>query len=412
MNAFDVTILGAGAAGLFCASVAGQLGLKVLLIDHAPKIAEKIRISGGGRCNFTNRDLDPRQPHKHFLSSNPHFCRSALSRYTPSDFIELLERHGIPYHEKHKGQLFCDHSAQDIIQMLVRECEQGQVQRWQPCRVHNLQLNDNPSQGRYALQTDRGTVNSDAVVVATGGLSIPKIGASDLGFRIARQFNLKVIEPRPALVPLTFESSQWAPFAELAGLSLPVRIETGLKKERMDFLEDLLFTHRGLSGPAVLQMSSYWSPGQALRIDLSPQTELLPLLEDAKTHSRKLLVNELSQLLPSRLASTWINQRTEWQRPINEVSDKALAQLAHSLHHWEITPTGTEGYAKAEVTAGGVDTRQLSSQTMESQQPGLYFIGEVVDVTGWLGGYNFQWAWASAYACAHALAAQLNTPEA
>jgi hypothetical protein len=378
----------------------------VLLIDHAPKIAEKIRISGGGRCNFTNRDLDPRQPQKHFLGDNPHFCRSALSRYTPTDFIELLQRHGVPFHEKHKGQLFCDRSAQDVIDVLLRECETGQVQRWQPCSVRQVRANTNDRGMRYELDTDEGTVACRSVVVATGGLPVPKIGATDFGLRLARQFGLDVVETRPALVPLTFNGDDWAPFAELAGLALPVRLETGEKKQRAEFLEDLLFTHRGLSGPAVLQISSYWRPGQPLRVDLHPEEALEPVLQDAKTRSRKLLANELALHMPARLADAWTQQKPQWQRPVNEASDKALDELAQGLHRWQITPTGTEGYAKAEVMAGGVDTRQLSSQTMESRQPGLYFIGEVVDVTGWLGGYNFQWAWSSAYACAQALAAE------
>lgn len=415
MSYFDVTIVGAGAAGLFCAGVAGQLGLRVLLIDHAPKVAEKIRISGGGRCNFTNRDLDPRAPHKHFLSQNPHFCRSALSRYTPADFMALLQRHGVPFHEKHKGQLFCDRSAQDLIDVLLRECEAGGVQRWQPCAVQSVAYHeaaaDNPA--RYTLHTDRGVVTCRSLVVATGGLSIPKIGATDFGFKLARQFGLKVVEPRPALVPLTFDGNAWAPFADLAGLAMPVAISTGEKKQRTTFHEDLLFTHRGLSGPAVLQISSYWQPGQPLHIDLHPEAALLPPLQEAKARSRKLLPNELAHLLPNRLAHTWTQAQPAWQRPINETPDKALTQLADSLHRWALTPTGTEGYAKAEVTVGGVDTQQLSSQTLEAKtQPGLHFIGEVVDVTGWLGGYNFQWAWASAYACAHALAAHASTATA
>ena len=415
MSYFDVTIVGAGAAGLFCAGVAGQLGLRVLLIDHAPKVAEKIRISGGGRCNFTNRDLDPRAPHKHFLSQNPHFCRSALSRYTPADFMALLQRHGVPFHEKHKGQLFCDRSAQDLIDVLLRECEAGGVQRWQPCAVQSVAYHeaasDNPA--RYTLHTDRGVVTCRSLVVATGGLSIPKIGATDFGFKLARQFGLKVVEPRPALVPLTFDGNAWAPFADLAGLAMPVAISTGEKKQRTTFHEDLLFTHRGLSGPAVLQISSYWQPGQPLHIDLHPEAALLPPLQEAKARSRKLLPNELAHLLPNRLAHTWTQAQPAWQRPINETPDKALTQLADSLHRWALTPTGTEGYAKAEVTVGGVDTQQLSSQTLEAKtQPGLHFIGEVVDVTGWLGGYNFQWAWASGYACAHALAADTTTPAA
>ena len=399
MQRFDAVIIGAGAAGLFCAAQAGQRGLKVLLLDHSAKVAEKIRISGGGRCNFTNRDLDVRAPHKHFISDNPNFCRSALSRYTPADFMALLQKHGIAFHEKHKGQLFCDHSADDIIQLLLRECEAGGVTRWQPCGVRAVRA----VEGGYELDTDQGGVASRSVVVATGGLSIPKIGASDFGHRIARQFGLKIVAPRPALVPLTFDGAAWAPYAGLAGLALPVLIETGTKKERMAFHEDLLFTHRGLSGPAVLQISSYWKPGTPIRINLAPEHDVLDFLMQAKTRSRKLIVNELATLLPTRLAEAWVSQDAAWQRPVNEASDKALAALAERLTRWELTPTGTEGYAKAEVTAGGVDTRDLSSQTMESKQPGLYFIGEVVDVTGWLGGYNFQWAWASAFACAEAL---------
>jgi predicted Rossmann fold flavoprotein len=400
MQTFDVVIVGAGAAGLFCAGVAGQRGLKVLVLDHSDKVAEKVRISGGGRANFTNRDIDVRQPHKNFLSENPNFCRSALSRYTPADFIELVQKHGIGFHEKHKGQLFCDRSAEDLIQMLLRECEAGGVQRWQPCAVKAMRVNGDST---YEIDTDRGTVTSRAVVVATGGLSIPKIGATDFGYRIARQFGFRLVEPRPGLVPLTFDGDAWAPYSNLAGLALPVQIETGSKKERMAFLEDLLFTHRGLSGPGILQISSYWRDGTPIRLNLAPDVNLPEALSRAKATSRKLLANELAHLVPSRLADAWVQQDADWQRPVAEATDKALARLAERLSRWEITPTGSEGYKKAEVTLGGVDTRDLSSQSMESKQPGLYFIGEVVDVTGWLGGYNFQWAWASAHACAHAI---------
>jgi predicted Rossmann fold flavoprotein len=400
MQDFDVIVIGAGAAGLFCAGIAGQRGLRVLVLDHSDKVAEKVRISGGGRANFTNRDIDVRQPHKHFLSENPNFCRSALSRYTPTDFIELVQKHGIAFHEKHKGQLFCDRSAEDLIQMLLRECEAGGVQRWQPCAVKAVRVN---GESTYEIDTDRGTVTSRAVVIATGGLSIPKIGATDFGYRIARQFGLRLVEPRAGLVPLTFDGDGWAPYAHLAGLALPVQIETGDKKYRMAFLEDLLFTHRGLSGPAILQISSYWHDGTPIRLNLAPEVNLPEALARAKATSRKLLANELASLVPSRLADAWVQQDADWQRPVAEATDKALARLAERLSRWEITPTGSEGYKKAEVTLGGVDTRDLSSQTMESKQPGLYFIGEVVDVTGWLGGYNFQWAWASAHACAMAL---------
>ncbi|MDZ4397132.1 NAD(P)/FAD-dependent oxidoreductase [Hydrogenophaga sp.] len=400
MQHFDAIVIGAGAAGLFCAGIAGQRGLSVLVLDHSEKVAEKIRISGGGRANFTNRDLDPHAPHKHFISANPNFCRSALSRYTPTDFVALLQKHGIAFHEKHKGQLFCDRSAEDLIQMLLRECEAGGVQRWQPCGVKAIRVD---GEGMYELDTDQGIVRSRSVVVATGGLSIPKIGATDFGYRIAKQFGLRLVEPRPGLVPLTFDGDGWVPYAGLSGLALPVRIETGDKKSRMSFNEDLLFTHRGLSGPAVLQISSYWHDNTPIRLNLAPDADLPAALARAKATSRKLIANELASLVPSRLADAWAQQDTDWQRPVAEASDKALARLAERLSRWEITPTGTEGYKKAEVTLGGVDTRDLSSQTLESKQPGLYFIGEVVDVTGWLGGYNFQWAWASAHACAQAL---------
>ncbi len=405
---FDAVIIGAGAAGLFCAAQAGQRGLRVLLVDHAEKVAEKIRISGGGRCNFTNRDLDPRAPQRHFLGQNPQFCRSALSRYTPQDFIALVQRHGIAFHEKHKGQLFADRSAEDVIAMLLAECADGRVQRWQPCGVKKIAFLASSAQGAgagsYQIDTDRGPVQARSLVVATGGLSIPKIGASDFGYRVARQFGLPLVPQRPGLVPLTFDGADWAPCARLAGLALPVEIGTGAGKERMVFHEDLLFTHRGLSGPAVLQISSYWQDGAPIDIDLAPGIDLPAALAQAKARSRKRVANELATLVPGRLADAWAGTDADWQRPINEASDKALARLAAQLARWQLTPTGTEGYKKAEVTLGGVDTRALSQQTMECRaQPGLYFIGEVVDITGWLGGYNFQWAWSSAHACAQAL---------
>ena len=407
MQSFDAVIVGAGAAGLFCAGVAGQLGCKVLLLDHATKVAEKIRISGGGRSNFTNREVSA----ANFLGDNPNFCRSALARYTPAHFMALMQRHGIAFHEKHKGQLFCDRSADDLISMLLAECDAGHVTRWQPCSVRRVSFSAGAdpatSAAHYEIDTDRGPVRTPRLVVATGGLSIPKIGASDFGYQLARQFGLRIVAPRPALVPLAFDAAAWSPYAELAGLSLPVRIETGIKKNKTSFREDLLFTHRGLSGPAVLQISSYWQPGTPLRIDLAPEHDLLAELLRAKSTSRKLIANELAAWVPARLAHTWTQPKQaaphDWQRPIAEASDKSLNTLAERLQRWELTPSGTEGYAKAEVTAGGVDTRELSSQTMESKQPGLYFIGEVVDVTGWLGGYNFQWAWSSGFACARAL---------
>ena len=394
---FDAIIVGAGAAGLHCAGIAGQRGRKVLLIDHAEKVAEKIRISGGGRCNFTNLDAGP----ANFLSANPHFCRSALARYTPQDFIALVQRHRIAWHEKHKGQLFCDDSAEDIIAMLLRECESGGVTRWQPCGVNAVrQVADG-----FELDTDRGTVRGAQLVIATGGLSIPKIGATDFGYRIARQFGHTLQETRAALVPLTFDPVSWAPFAELSGLSLPVKIEAGSGKARGEFVEDLLFTHRGLSGPAVLQISSYWRAGTPLQIDLLPGRDLHAELLAAKRDSRKRLGNELADLIPRRLAEAWLAATPELaDKPLPDQRDRDLAQLVDRLQRWQLKPQGSEGYRKAEVTAGGVDTRELSSQTLQSQRvPGLFFIGEVVDVTGWLGGYNFQWAWASAAACAAAL---------
>ena len=455
----DALIIGAGAAGLFCAAQAAARGARVLLIDHAPAVAEKIRISGGGRANFTNHWLDVRAPHKHFVGDNPAFCRSALSKFTPQDFIDLVKAHGIAHHEKHKGQLFCDHSAQDLIDMLLTLCERGpgQVTRWQPCRVSSVhalptamgqdeqteteaapqasikhpppenrrQAPDtaHAASARYRIQTERGEVLAASVVVATGGLSIPKIGATDWGMRLAQQFGLGLVATRPGLVPLTFDAQAWAPFVPLAGVALPVRISTdnppptsatadkgkagksaGKKAPPMSFDEDLLFTHRGLSGPAVLQISSYWQPGKPITINLLPDVDLASELLRAKATSRKLLANELTRWLPARLADAWVAREPLWQRPIDQVPDKALQQLADSLQHWAITPSGTEGYKKAEVTIGGVDTRELSQQSMEAKaQPGLFFIGEVVDITGWLGGYNFQWAWASAHACAQAL---------
>ena len=413
MHKFDVVVIGAGAAGLFCAGQAGQQGLKVLLVDHSDKVAEKIRISGGGRCNFTNRDTTPAQ----FLSDNPHFCQSALSRYTPQDFTELLQRHQVAFHEKHKGQLFCDRSAEDIINLLLAECAAGQVTRWQPCSIKSVVYADQAGAASYQIQSNRGLIEAPQVVIATGGLSIPKIGATDFGYRLAKQFGLRMVEPRAALVPLTFDGDSWAPYAQLAGLALPVLIETGppgatpkQRKKATVFAEDLLFTHRGLSGPAVLQVSSFWRESQPIRINLAPGVDLPAMLLRAKTTSKKLIANELAGHLPGRLAEAWVGQDLALQqRSIGDATDKALQALAQGLADWQLTPSGSEGYKKAEVTVGGVDTRDLSSQTMESKQPGLYFIGEVVDVTGWLGGYNFQWAWASGFACAQALAAKFKS---
>jgi len=399
----DVVVIGAGAAGLFCAAQAGQRGARVLLVDHADKVAEKIRISGGGRCNFTNRDATPAQ----FHSRNPHFCRSALARYTSQDFISLVQRHRIAFHEKHRGQLFCDDSSQQIIDLLLRECEAGNVERWQPCGVRALREQAGERGERFELDTERGPVQARSVVIATGGLPVPKIGATDFGLRIARQFGHAIVEPRPALVPLVFDAAEWAPFVALAGVSLEVEISSGSGKQRARFVEDLLFTHRGLSGPAVLQASSYWQPGEMLQIAFGPGTDWARTLARAKATSRRQLGNELAAHLPQRLAQAWLARGgLPEDKPMPEVADKPLRQLAESLSAWRIAPTGTEGWKKAEVMAGGVDTREIDSRTMESKRtPGLHFIGEVVDVTGWLGGYNFQWAWASGQVCAEALAA-------
>jgi predicted Rossmann fold flavoprotein len=393
----DAIVIGAGAAGLFCASIAGQTGLKVLLLDHAKKTAEKIRISGGGRCNFTNIATGP----EHFVSRNPAFCRSPLARYTPRDFIDLVGRHRIAFHEKHRGQLFCDGASEQIIRMLLAETAAGGVEHRQPCAVQAVR---HTSRG-FEVDTDQGPFAAPALVIATGGLSIPQIGASDFGYRIARQFGHAVIEPRPALVPLVFDAAQWAPFAGLAGVSLPVTIRSA---SRMRFDEDLLFTHRGLSGPAVLQISTYWQPHTVIAIDLAAGTALDRTLIEAKQASHRQLGTLLAERLPARLAQTWLaHQGLDATRPLPECRDRDLIALATSLRQWVLTPTGTEGWKKAEVTAGGVDTAELDARGMESRRiPGLHFIGEVVDVTGWLGGYNFQWAWASAAACARALAAR------
>ncbi|AWI53788.1 aminoacetone oxidase family FAD-binding enzyme [Aquabacterium olei] len=421
MQRFDVVVIGAGAAGLFCAGAAGQRGLRVLVIDHAAKVAEKIRISGGGRCNFTNREATPAQ----FLSENPHFARSALASYTPQDFLALVERHGIAWHEKHKGQLFCDRSADDIIQMLLKECDAGQVTRWQPCCVRDVRPAPDAAAGRprFELDTDRGPVGAHHVVVATGGLSIPKIGATDFGQRLAERLGHRIVPLRPALVPLTFDPAVWAPFVPLAGVSLEVTVSTPMpealqakrrKAAPASFVEDLLFTHRGLSGPAILQISSFWVPDEALTLDLTPQRDLAVLLKQAKIGSRKQLSTAwgiaLGEAVPQRLAQTWLATQAHavpTLRPdalLADLRDRDLEALGQAANQWTIVPNGTEGYAKAEVTAGGVDTRELSSQTLESRRvPGLHFIGEVVDVTGWLGGYNFQWAWSSGMACARAL---------
>ena len=389
---FDVAVIGAGAAGMMCAAVAGQRGKRVVLIDHASKLAEKIRISGGGRCNFTNLDTTP----QNFLSDNPHFCKSALSRYTPQDFLALMKRHRIAYHEKHKGQLFCDRSAEDIIDMLKAECSTGNVEWRMPCKVAGIGKQGNA----FRIDTDTGEILADSVVIASGGLSIPKIGATDFGYRIAAQFGLPLVEPRPALVPLTFDEVAWQPFVPLAGIALPVEIETGVKKTRGHFREDLLFTHRGFSGPAVLQISSFWQPGAALQVNLLPELDVADTLLSEKNSAKKNLDNHLSQWLPSRLVDGLLRANDfKADLRLADMPDKQIRRLGDALNRWLIVPNGSEGYRKAEVTRGGVDTKALSQQSMMAAQvPGLHFIGEVVDVTGWLGGYNFQWAWASGVA--------------
>ena len=397
MLRFDAVFVGAGAAGLHGAAIAGQRGLRVLLIDHTAKVAEKIRISGGGRCNFTNREAGP----ANFVSANPDFCRSALARYTPQHFIALVERHRIAWHEKHKGQLFCDDSSARIIGMLLRECDAGNVLRWQPCRVAAVA----ETGAGFRLETDRGAVEAFQLVVATGGLSIPPLGASDFGYRVARQFGHRVMEPRPGLVPLVLGAEERARLAGLAGISLPVSAIAGRRRAQGRFEDDLLFTHRGLSGPAALQASTYWQPGEPLRIDLLPGMDLASVLLREKPGSQRRLGPLLAESMPRRLADAWLAATPGLaDRPLAEIRDRDLTALAARLQRWEPVPEGSEGFRKAEVTVGGVDTRELDSQRLESRRrPGLHFIGEVVDVTGWLGGYNFQWAWASAAACAWSL---------
>ena len=398
---YDVAVIGAGAAGMMCAAVAAQRGKSVVLIDHGDKLAEKIRISGGGRCNFTNLNAGP----ANFLSENPHFCKSALSRYTPVDFLALVKKHRIGYHEKHRGQLFCDDSAEQIIQMLKTECADGNVTWRMPTKVESIEkMGDN-----YFLVTDTGDIECDSVVIATGGLSIPKIGATDFGYRIATEFGLKLVEPRPGLVPLTFDGPGWEAFAPLAGIALEVEVETGSNKgkgnKRGHFREDLLFTHRGLSGPAILQISSYWQPGTPIIINLLPDMDASEELIQGKATLKKQLGNVLSQWLPTRLAECLlaVNGLAADAR-LADLPDAKLRKLGDSINRWAIVPTGSEGYRKAEVTLGGIDTRELSQQSMMATKvPGLYFIGEAVDVTGWLGGYNFQWAWASGVAAGQAV---------
>jgi len=399
MESFDIAVIGAGAAGMMCAAVAGQRGSRVVLIDHSPRLAEKIRISGGGRCNFTNLHAGP----ANYLSANPHFCRSALARYTPRDFLSLLQRHRVAWHEKHRGQLFCDRSSDAIIDVLRAECDAGRVAWRRPVAVEQVSHSDASG---FTVGTSHGDIAARALVIATGGLSIPKIGATDFAYRIAKQFGHKLVDTRPALVPLTFAPQDWAPYAALAGVSLAVRIATGQRRGGGEFDEDLLFTHRGLSGPAVLQISSYWQPGQPVRIDLLPGQDAPAALIDAKATTKRQIGTLLAEWAPARLAHVWLDTHdVRADARLADLPDRTLRRVGDGLSQWTLTPTGTEGYRKAEVTRGGVDTRELSSATMMSARvPGLYFIGEAVDVTGWLGGYNFQWAWASGVAAGEAAA--------
>jgi hypothetical protein len=382
-------IIGAGAAGMMCALTAAQRGRSVLLLDHSAKLAEKIRISGGGRCNFTNLNAKP----ENYISQNPHFCRSALARFTPQHFIAMLDKHGLKYHEKTLGQLFCDDESEAIITMLKSECDTAGVRWCMPCSVERIEHSD-----AYYVTTPRGKYRAASLVIATGGLSIPKIGATPFGYKVAEQFGVPMTKLKPGLVPLTFHPEEWVPYAELSGASLEAVVSFG----KHSFRENLLFTHRGLSGPAILQISSYWESGKALSIDLLPDHDPHEMFVQQRG-SKMLLGNFLAQHLPKRLAEIVATQWLE-NKPLNQYAEKDLRALADRLKAWQITPTGTLGYSKAEVTCGGVDTRALSSKTMEcNEMPGLYFIGEVLDVTGQLGGYNFQWAWSSAYAAGQAV---------
>ncbi len=398
---YDVIVIGAGAAGMMCAAQAGQRGRRVLILDHADKLAEKIRISGGGRCNFTNLDVGM----GNYLSRNPQFCRSALARYTPGHFLELISRHGIAWHEREHGQLFCDDSAQDIIDMLRAECEDGRVDWAMPATLLAVTAGDEPA-ARFVLDTSRGRFECASLVVATGGLSIPKIGASPLGYKIAEQFGLAMVAPKPALVPLTLPPEELSIYKELAGMAFDAVAECGAGR----FRENLLFTHRGLSGPVILQVSSYWQArdyggddgGSQVTVNLFPAEDVRAWLEE-RARSKSLLANLLTERLPKRFAQAFCDQRG-WNKPTHQFNGKELDAIAEALSGWAITPNGTLGYAKAEVTLGGVDTRELSSKTMEARkQPGLFFVGEVMDVTGHLGGFNFQWAWASGHAAGQAV---------
>jgi predicted Rossmann fold flavoprotein len=380
----DVVVIGGGAAGLMCAIEAGKRGRAVTVLEHAERLGKKILISGGGRCNFTNVNAGP----ENYLSANPDFCKSALARYQPSDFLALVEKHGIAWHEKKLGQLFCDFSSRQIVKMLEQECESAKVQISLNCQVTEVKKS-----GAFQLETNQGQFECDSLVIATGGLSFPKIGATDFGYRVAQQFGVRTTATQPGLVPLTFDAEKQAAFGELAGVSIDVEASAGSAR----FRENMLFTHRGLSGPAILQVSNYTDTGQAVSLNLLPEASASKLLA-AQHQTNKELKTVLGEFLPQRFAQKWCELSAP-SHPMNRFTVAELEKIAARIHHWEVRPAGTEGYSKAEVTLGGVETSELSSKTMEARRvPGLYFIGEVVDVTGWLGGYNFQWAWASGHA--------------
>lgn len=394
MGSFDTVIIGAGAAGLFCASLAGQAGLSVLVLDNGKKAGRKILMSGGGRCNFTNMYIEPSA----YLSDNPHFCKSALARYTQWDFIELVQKHHIAYHEKTLGQLFCDDSAQQIVDLLLAECHEGKVSIRLRSEVTQI---EKTAEG-FTLLVGGKTITASSVVIASGGLSMPGLGATPFGYKIAQQFGLNVLPTRAGLVPFTLHKPQLEQLSPLSGVAIPaiVTAENGTQ-----FKENILFTHRGLSGPAILQISSYWHAGENVSINLLPDTDLEGYLQEKRqAQPNQLLKNTLSRLLPKRFIEIMIENNQLPDTSLAQLSNERITQITTLLQAWLVLPNGTEGYRTAEVTLGGVDTRNLSSKTMEATKiTGLYFIGEVVDVTGWLGGYNFQWAWSSAYACAQAL---------
>ncbi len=390
----DVIVIGGGAAGLFCAIEAGKRGRRVLVIEHSDRIGRKIEISGGGRCNFTNIYTSP----DNFLSSNPNFCKSALARYTPADFISLVEKHGIPYHEKKLGQLFCDGSSREIIDTLLVECEQAGVEIRVGCSVHSVtqtncsEVKTPTLAGNFLVETNRGDFQTASLVIATGGLSIPKLGATDFGYRIARQFGLRICETRPGLVPLTLSEKKLEALKALSGVSISAIVSF----DGAEFNENILLTHRGVSGPAILQISSYWKLGHSISINLLPEIDAVELLNEHRDSAYEL-ENLLGRFVPRRFAHAWCELYAP-SKPLKSYSRTELLATASELNSWQLKPNGSEGFRKAEVTAGGVDTTELSSKTMESiRVPGLYFIGEVVDVTGWLGGYNFQWAWSSGF---------------